>query len=402
MEKNNKTLNVPNLRFPEFSGEWEKGTLQSVATLSKGTGISKDQLSEDGQPCILYGELYTKYKSEIIDVIISKTDIDSQKLVRSQTNDVIIPCSGESAVDIATARCVKQSNVLLGGDLNIIRLKGEHDGSFFAYQLNGKRKYDIAKLAQGVSVVHLYGEHLKGVKVNYPSAAEQKKISSLLALIDQRIKTQKKIIEKYESLIKGITDKVFYAPHVYFLRSFGTLYKDAGEGGTPSTSNPQYYENGTIPFIKIDDLSKKYLVAHKDCITELGLKNSSAWLIPTGSVIYSNGATIGAISINTYPVSTKQGILGIIPNDSVCAEYLYYLMTSKYFRKQVHRIITEGTMKTAYLKDINRILCPVPDKNEQQSLAKSISLVTRKIETEKATLEAFILHKRYLLSHLFI
>ena len=143
-------------------------------------------------------------------------------------------------------------------------------------------------------------------------------------------------------------------------------------------------------------------MAHKDCITELGLRNSSAWLIPTGSVLYSNGATIGAISINTYPVSTKQGILGIVPNDCVCAEYLYYLMTSKYFRKQVHRIITEGTMKTAYLKDINRILCPVPDKNEQQSLAKSISLVTRKIEIEKATLKAFILQKRYLLSHLFI
>ena len=204
MEKNNKTLNVPNLRFPEFSGEWDNGTLQSVATLSKGTGISKDQLSEEGHPCILYGELYTKYRSEIIDTIISKTDIDPKRLVRSQTNDVIIPCSGESAVDIATARCVKQSDVLLGGDLNIIRLKGEHDGSFFAYQLNGKRKYDIAKVAQGVSVVHLYGEHLKGVKVNYPSAAEQKKISSLLALIDQRIETQKKIIEEYESLIKGI------------------------------------------------------------------------------------------------------------------------------------------------------------------------------------------------------
>ena len=184
------------MRFPEFSGEWGKSTLQSVATVSKGAGISKDQLSEEGQPCILYGELYTKYNSEIIDTIISKTDIDSEKLVRSQANDVIIPCSGESAVDIATARCVKQSNVLLGGDLNIISLKGEHDGSFFAYQLNGRRKYDIAKVAHGVSVVHLYGEHLKRVKVNYPSATEQKKISSLLALIDQRIETQRKIIEK--------------------------------------------------------------------------------------------------------------------------------------------------------------------------------------------------------------
>ena len=262
----------------------------------------------------------------------------------------------------------------------------------FYYNVNG----------EGGVRVYLFYPNFARIRTSYPSLAEQQKIASFLSLLDQRIETQRKIIEKYESLIKGITDKVFHASNVDFLRSFEMLYKDAGEGGTPSTSNPQYYENGTIPFIKIDDLSQKYLVAHKDCITQVGLRNSSAWLIPAGSVIYSNGATIGAISINTYPVSTKQGILGIVPNDSVCAEYLYYLMTSKYFRKEVHRIITEGTMKTAYLKDINKILCPVPNIDEQQRLAKSISSVTRKIETEKATLDAFILQKRYLLSHLFI
>lgn len=79
--------------------------------------------------------------------------------------------------------------------------------------------------------------------------------------------------------------------------AFETLYSKAGEGGTPTTSNTEFYDNGSIPFIKIDDLSNKYLSANKDYITELGLKKSSAWLIPTHSIIYSNGATIGAISI---------------------------------------------------------------------------------------------------------
>lgn len=186
------------------------------------------------------------------------------------------------------------------------------------------------------------------------------------------------------------------------MRRFDTLYVNAGEGGTPSTSNPQFYENGSIPFIKIDDLTDKYLVTHKDNITEIGLKKSSAWLIPSGSVIYSNGATIGAISINTYPVCTKQGILGIVPNDSVEAEYLYYLMTSQYFRREIHRIITEGTMKTAYLKDINKILCPVPDFKEQKRLAKSLASITQRIELERKIKSILITQKRYLLSHLFI
>ena len=209
-EKNQgrKVLNVPNLRFKEFQGEWEEKRLSEIADLFKGNGISKEQLTDTGEPCILYGELYTKYKSEVISDIFSKTDIDTRKLVKSKANDVIIPCSGETAVDIATARCVPYDNILLGGDLNIIRLY-DCDGSFMSYQLNGKRKYDLAKVAQGVSVVHLYGDHLKGVRTYNPCLEEQKKIAKLLSLLDERIATQNKIIDKLQTLIKGISSRIF-------------------------------------------------------------------------------------------------------------------------------------------------------------------------------------------------
>ena len=160
-------------------------------------------MSSNGNPCILYGELYTKYKSEIISEVISKTNIEKNKLKHSKQNDVIIPCSGETAVDIAVARCVPFDNVLLGGDLNIIRLH-KYDGAFMAYQLNSKRKIEIAKLAQGVSVVHLYGENLKSINTYNPSLQEQQKIVRLLSLLDERIATQNKIIYKLKSLIRGI------------------------------------------------------------------------------------------------------------------------------------------------------------------------------------------------------
>ena len=170
-----------------------------IGKLYKGVGISKDQLSDNGEPCILYGELYTKYKSEVINEVISKTNISDNKLVRSNANDVIIPCSGETAEDIATARCVLNDNVLLGGDLNIIRLHKDN-GLFMSYQLNGKRKYDIARVTQGVSVVHLYGEHLKGIKTYCPNLDEQNKIATFLSLLDERIATQNKIIEELKKL----------------------------------------------------------------------------------------------------------------------------------------------------------------------------------------------------------
>ena len=399
--KENRIPNVPHLRFPEFCGEWVETTLGKISEITKGSGISKDQLSEQGSPCILYGELYTKYKSEIINEVYSRTELEPSSLVKSMANDVIIPCSGETAIDISTARCVPFDNILLGGDLNIIRLRND-DGGFFAYQLNSTRKKDIARVAQGVSVVHLYGENLKQIRVYHPNTEEQKKITRLLSLIDERIATQNKIIEKLESLIKGLVDELMTVLLKGKLYPFSSFYIKAGEGGTPTTSVVEYYTEGTIPFIKIEDLSCKYLTNNKDFITELGMQKSSAWLIPSKSVIYSNGATIGAISINEYPVCTKQGILGIVPNTNINVEYLYLLMSSSYFSKEISRIITEGTMKTAYLKDINHIKCPLPSMAQQKNITNLTSSIEEKLSIEQELLRFLNLQKQYLLHMIFI
>ena len=109
------------MRFPQYSSEWRKTRLESLVSMSKGYGITKDQLTIEGNPCILYGELYTTYKNEVITEIKSKTDIDTKGLVFSKTNDVIIPSSGETPEDIATACCVMIDDIILGGDLNILR-----------------------------------------------------------------------------------------------------------------------------------------------------------------------------------------------------------------------------------------------------------------------------------------
>ena len=230
---------------------------------------------------------------------------------------------------------------------------------------------------------------------------EQTKIATLLHLIDERIATQNKIIEDLKKLKCAIIDYTIETLQTDYIE-FSEVYDMAGEGGTPSTSNMEYYENGCIPFVKIEDLKQKYLVSNKDHITELGLQKSSAWLIPTNSILFSNGATIGEISITTYPVCTKQGILGIVPKVNFDTEYLYYLMSSRYFKREICRIITEGTMKTAYLKDINKIRCPIPSKAIQQEIVSLPSVLDTKIGIEQRILEKFICQKQYLLRQMFI
>ena len=201
--------NVPNYRFPEFEqdGEWKEKTLEEVAAFSKGKGISKSDIAENGSfPCIRYGELYTHY-TETIRVIKSYTNLNAGDLVLSQANDVIIPASGETQIDIATASCILENGIALGGDLNIIRT--EINGVFLSYYLNNAKKRDIAQMAQGISVVHLYANQLKTLVLNIPKPKEQQKIASCLSALDDLITAQGEKIEQLQWHKKGLMQGLF-------------------------------------------------------------------------------------------------------------------------------------------------------------------------------------------------
>lgn len=391
------------MRFPEFTGEWERCKLQTVSTLSKGKGISKEQLSDEGLPCILYGELYTKYHSENIDEIISKTNIDPKKLVKSRVNDVIIPCSGESAVEIATARCIKHSGVLLGGDLNIIRLKEGHNGSFFAYQLNGKRKYDIAKIAQGVSVVHLYGEHLKRVKVSYPSYEEQNKIAALFALLDQRIETQKKIIEKYESLIRGLVES-----H-YLSCSEKTRVKIADIGIPFSTMNlsKDALSNDGNECILYGELFTTYGSVIKDITSKTEVQSTKISLSQKNDLLFPSSTTVDALSLIAPSAICKNNVIlggdmfGIHIYEMYSNEYLSYLINYVY-KSQLARYAQGSTIIHLHYSDIKNCKLSLPLYADQCHFAKFMRLIEDKRGYDKDLLLKLEHQKAYLLSHLFI
>ena len=281
---------------------------------------------------------------------------------------------------------------------NLINIKVEP--IFLTYCLSQIMKRKSMEV-QGTSIKGITTSEIQKISINIPTLREQKKIGKILSLLDERIATQNKIIEDLKKLKSAIIDYAINSLDTDFGK-FGSLYEMAGEGGTPTTSNASFYDNGKIPFIKIDDLKQKYLVENNDFITELGLQKSSAWLVPTRSILFSNGATIGEITITTYPVCTKQGILGIVPKQSIDVEFLYYFMSSSYFKKAVSRIVTEGTMKTAYLKDINNILCPIPTKEKQQEIVKMPSALNSKIDIEQSILKLFITQKQHLLRQMFI
>ena len=401
---------VPHLRFPEFSGEWKETKLEKIAEITKGSGISKDQVSEHGSPCILYGELYTKYKSEIINEVYSRTELDSSLLVKSKANDVIIPCSGETAIDISTARCVPFNNILLGGDLNIIRLKN-NDGGFFAYQLNGTRKKDIARVAQGVSVVHLYGENLKHIRVYHPAIEEQKKITRLLSLIDERIAPQNKIIEKLQSLIKGLVDSLLENPswEKVYLRSFMQFYLTnslSWEQLSYSNGNVRNLHYGLIhgfqtsmidstllPRILPNYLPKQYTVCQDG---DVAFADASEDTNEIGKAIEFS---------NTIDVKTVCGLHTIHGRDikqNTILGFKGFVFNSRYFHDQVRRLAQGTKVYSITAKNLSSCYVYIPNMIKQENVVRLLNAYEENLSLNRTLLNKYEIQKQYLLQQMLI
>ena len=402
INKEQNKLNVPHLRFPEFHGEWCVSTIGEQFDLYSGNTPSRlnKEHFEGNVNWITSGELKEHYISDTKEKI-SEDAATANNLKLLHPGTFVIAIYGLEADGVRGTGSITCKESTISQACMAFTQKGDVKNEFL-YSWYKKHGNIIGiKYAQGTKQQNLSYDILEKFHIAYPSQDEQDKLIKFISLLDERIASQSKLIEDLKKLKSAIIDYAINSLDTNFAK-FGSLYEMAGEGGTPTTSNASFYDNGNIPFIKIDDLKQKYLTENKDFITELGLQKSSAWLVPTHSILFSNGATIGEISITTYPVCTKQGILGIVPMQNIDVEFLYYFMSSSYFKKAVSRIVTEGTMKTAYLKDINNILCPIPTKEKQQEIAKMPSTLNSKIDFEQSILKLFCSQKQYLLRQMFI
>jgi type I restriction enzyme S subunit len=377
--------NVPKLRFPEFSVELRNEILGKISTFSKGKGISKADIDENGTlDCIRYGQLYTEY-SEVIDSVISKTNIDASNLILSEGNDVIIPASGESQIDIATASCVLKAGIALGGDLNIIRTK--EDGVFLSYYLNNAKKFDIASLAQGISVVHLYASQLKTIKVSLPTLPEQQKIATFLTAVDQRIRLLEEKKQHLERYKQGVMQKLF-SQEIRFKGDNGNDFaaweeKKLGEvglfigGGTPDTNIEEYWD-GLIPWVSSSDLEENSIskISKTRFITQIAIESSATKLVKKGSVLIVSRVGVGKFAVADEDLCTSQDFTNMkTDQDSYFVAY-YFSFAAKTFV-----CISQGTsIKGFNSQDLKSLKFRFPSLPEQQKIAKFLSAIDQQIE----------------------
>lgn len=380
---------VPKLRFPGFEDEWQVVKLGDIAHFSKGAGVSKSDIDLSGsREAIRYGELYTIY-GEVVGDVHSKI-IPSERDVLSEDNDVLIPSSGETAIDISTATYVGKNGVAVGGDLNIIRTN--ESGRFLSYLLNHGKKLDVARLAQGVSVVHLYASELKGLQIEVPAKEEQEKIADFLMAVDERIELQSHKVEKLETYKRGLTQKIFTRT-LRFKRSDGSDFSDWGEKRLGDFAN--IYQPVTISQDKI--IKGEYPVYGANGV--IGYHNSYNHELPQIAVT-CRGNTCGTVNFTTEKSWITGNAMVINVDDSTdIVDKIFLLQMLKF--SDLSYLIT-GSGQPQITGEIKKHKVSLPSLEEQQKIATFLSQIDGKITLEAQKLEELKKLKKALLQRMFV
>ena len=322
---------VPDIRFAGFGGDWERQKAADLAEYSKGQGYSKSDLTESGTPIILYGRLYTRYKFLIDDV--DTFAVAKSGSVFSQGGEVIVPASGETADDIARASAVAKPGILLGGDLNILRPVEQMNPVFLAISLsNGASREELARKAQGKSVVHIHNSDIQEISVSFPARAEQDRIADGFMRLDGLIESMQHKLIALANFKKAMLDKMFpkdgaAVPEIRF-NGFSGDWEQRKLGDTASSfeyglnAAAKEYD-GINKYLRITDIDDSSRAFKSDDLTspDADFSISDSYRLRKGDVLFARtGASVG----KTYIYRETDGLVyfaGFLIRASIKHEY---------------------------------------------------------------------------------
>ncbi len=408
MAKKDKSRTTPRLRFPEFRGAegWEATTLGLEAEFHKGRGVSKAEVDPKGKLlCIRYGELYTRY-AEVITDVHSRTNAVKSELFLSRINDVIIPASGETKEDIAKASCVMINDVALGGDLNVIRT--EHNGVYLSYYLNGVLRREIAKIAQGDTVVHLYPSQLEQLLFAYPAPSEQQKIADCLTSLDEVIAAQGCKVEALKDHKRGLIQELFPREGETIPRLRFPEFRDGPEweeiNARELFTNRTEKGDDDLPIYSVtmaDGMVKRASLDRRidDLADAEGNKKAYEHDVAYNMMRMWQGAC--GVASEDCMVSPAYVVLS--PQTGVNSDFYGYLFKLPRMLRLFgshSRGLTKDRLRL-YYQDFGRIPLPRPDICEQRRIASCLSSLDSHIAAESEKLEALKTHKKGLMQQLF-
>ena len=400
--------NVPNLRFPEFQGEWEELGLSELLDFKNGLNPKPDKFGKG----IKFISVMDILNNAVItyDCIKASVDVTEKELYdfSVEKGDMLFQRSSETLEDVGRANVyMDDKTAVFGGFVIRGKKKGEYDPQYFNYLLRSPfARKRIIPMGAGAQHFNIGQEGLSKVKLHFANIEEQKKIATLLRLIDERIVTQNKIIDKLQSLIKGLNDTLYAQRGDEVMTSFaelGTSYsglsgksaQDFGSG-KPFITYLNVYSNNVInendfQYVAIKDGEKQNIVEYGDVLFTLSSETP-------------NEVGIGSVFLGKERVYLNSFCFGIhITNKEVAfPPYLSYYVSSTAFRKFIYPYAQGSTRFNLCKADFEKASIKLPTLENQKRIYSILGHIDCKIETERLLLALYNSQKQYLLRQVFI
>ena len=394
-------INVPNLRFPEFQGEWEKCKLGDVCSFfSGGTPSSSNKDFYGGNiPFIRSGELH----KEETELFITQSGYEKSSAKMVEVGDLLLAMYGATSGDVAISK--------IKGAINqaILCIRTKHNNKFIESVWNKHVSKILVKYLQG-GQGNLSADIVKRISFSFPSLAEQEKISHLIQLIDKRISTQNKVIDKLQSLIKGMEDNLLDNPlwKKTYLRSFMQFfptnslsweqlsYKEGAirnlHYGLIHGFQTRGINSASLPMIKNEAVPKQYM------------------LCQVGDVAFADASEdTGEIAKSVEFVDTIEGdtICGLhtihgrdIKNRTVVG-FKGFAFNSRYFHNQIKRLAQGTKVFSITANNLSSCYVYLPDLDTQKAIVNLLKTYEAKLLVSKRLLEHYEKQKQYLLRQMF-
>ena len=368
-----KKLNVPNLRFPEFQGEWEKCKLGDYGKVVTGNTPPTKDIENYENGTYLWAS--PADLGIIKSITETKTMLSAQGFSKTRTlpkGSVLVTCIGSTIGKAGMATKEMSTNQ----QINSIVVNDDNDNEFVYYAIQSAFPRYLSSIAvQAVPIISKSAFEL--LPNNRPYLQEQKKIGKFLSLLDERIAAQNKIIDKLQSLIKGIAQKIVRnnKPNVRLAECLecksSTLQEsEVCEQGT----YPVYGANGIVGYL--DNYSTE------------------------GEAVYiiKDGSGVGTVSYVTGKCSATGTLNTLQAKEGYSLQYFYYLL--KVFNFEPYK--TGMAIPHIYFKDYGKAKVFCPSYTEQLQYARLLSAIDSELSIEKNFLTSLSLQKQYLLRQMFI
>ncbi len=382
IQKDNKNVaKVPNLRFTEFTEEWETKKLGEIGEIVNGLTYSPNDIAENGVLVLRSSNVQNRSLAFEDNVYVGTDNYNPV-----QENDILICVRNGSKNLIGKNALINKENegIAFGAFMSIYRSSFNR---FLFHWFDTNEYKEIVHKNLGATINSINGSDLRKFKVPFPSVEEQNKLASFLSLVDERIQTQNKIIEQLETLIKGLSEKLFLQEIRFKEFTDKWELKKLGDISTITTGSSNREDsilNGEYTFF---DRSQDIRTSSRF------LFDKEAVIVPGEGQEFIPKYFIGKFDLHqrTYAIFDFRGING---------KYLYYhlLNDDKYLQSQA----VGSTVKSLRLPMFQSMPIKSPCLDEQTTIANFLSVIETKIQTEKNILDKYHCQKQYLLQNLFI